>query len=109
MCLRMLQRFTAMRFNASDEVLQILSSFKVSSDITIAADKASRAGPFLASAFACELALTEWGSVSEVVERCVTRTAPISLEMEGASVFFDPYPGKWGSQQVLRTSWCRLS
>lgn len=109
MCLRMLQRFTTIKFDASDEVLQILSSFTVSTEITRAADLAFKAGPFLASAFACDLALGEWESIDALVQRCIVLKAPTCCDMEGSSVFFEPYPGKWGSQQKLRTSWCRLS
>lgn len=109
MCLRMLQRFTSIKFDASTEVLLILPFFRMSPEITWATDLASKAGPFLSSALACELALGEWDTIDEVVFRCIETKAPTCLEMEGASVFFDAYPGKWGSQQSVRKSWCRLS
>ena len=108
LCLRMLQRFTSVKFNASSEVLQILSKFTLSSEIIRAADIASTAGPFLASAFACDLAMGEWTSIDDLVHTCVVETSPACLDMEGATVFFDAYAGKWGSQQTLRKSWSRL-
>jgi len=109
MCLRTVQRFTSQKFDASSEVVKILPWFTMKKEVTYAASTASKAGPFLASAFACDLALGEWDNVTDLVEACVTRTSPTTLEMEGASVFFEAYPGRWGSQQTLRTSWCRLS
>ena len=109
MCLRMLQRFTSIKFIASSEVLGILNKFRISSEVTRAADLASSAGPFLACALVCDLALGEWASIDDLVQSCIVKTSPVCLDMEGASVFFDPYPGKWGSQQTLRKSWSRLS